>query len=92
MATFVMFGKYSLESVNRISAKRTADAAALIKSNGGTLKAGYALLGQNDLLLIVEFPGNEQALKASVALAKLLDVSFSTSPAVSMDDFDKLII
>ena len=92
MATFVMFGKYSLESVNKISTKRTAEAAALIKKNGGTLKAGYALLGQNDLLLIVEFPGNEQALKASVALAKLLDVSFSTSPAVSMEDFDKLVI
>jgi uncharacterized protein with GYD domain len=92
MATFVMFGKYSHESINKISSKRTADAIAVIKGNGGSLKAGYALLGQNDLVLIVEFPGNEQAMKTSVALAKLLDIAFSTSPAVTMEEFDKLVI
>ena len=40
MATYFMFGKYSLEAVKAISAKRTDDAVALIKQNGGELKAG----------------------------------------------------
>jgi uncharacterized protein with GYD domain len=92
MATFIMFGKYSHDSISKISTKRTNDAIAVIKNNGGSLKAGYALLGQDDLLLIVEFPGNEQAMKTSVALAKLLDIAFSTSPAVTMEEFDKLVI
>ena len=46
MATFIMFGKYSMEAVKAISAKRTDKAVALIEQNGGKLKAGYALLGK----------------------------------------------
>jgi hypothetical protein len=39
----------------------------------------------------VDFPSLEQAIKTSVALAKLLGISFTTSPAVSMEEFDKLV-
>ena len=55
------------------------------------MKAGYALLGEIDLVLITEFRNTEQAMKASVGLSKLLGISFTTSPAVSMEDFDKLM-
>ena len=92
MATYFMFGKYSLDSIKKISAQRTDDATTLIKNNGGQVKAGYALLGEHDLILIVDFPDSEQAMKTSVALARLLGVSFSTSPAVGMEDFDKLFV
>lgn len=91
MATYFMFGKYSHDSIKHISAKRTTEAAAEIEKNGGKLKAGYALLGEHDLVLIVDFPGPEQAMKTSIALAKQLGISFSTSPAVSVEDFDKLV-
>jgi len=33
----------------------------------------------------------EQAMKTSVALSKMLGISFTTAPAVSMDVFDKLM-
>ncbi len=91
MPAYVMFGKYSHESIKNISAKRTADATAVIKANGGDLKAGYALLGEPDLVMIVEFPGPEQAMKASVGLTRLLGIAFSTAPALSFADFDKLV-
>ena len=91
MATFVMFGKYSLDSVKEISPKRTEKAEALIKENGGSLVSGYALLGKVDLMLIVDFPGIEEAMKPSVGLAKLLGISFTTAPAVSIKKFDKLM-
>jgi uncharacterized protein with GYD domain len=90
MATFVMFGKYSQESAAKISAQRTSDAMNLIHSNNGKLVAGYALLGEHDLLAIVEFPGVEQAMKTSIALTKMLGVSFTTAPAVTFEEFDKL--
>jgi uncharacterized protein with GYD domain len=92
MTTYFMFGKYSHDSIKQISAKRTNDAAAVIGKNGGKLIAGYALLGEHDLVLIVEFPSPEQAMKTSVTLAKQLGISFSTSPAVSVEDFDKLVL
>lgn len=91
MATYLMFGKYAMESLKAVSAKRTDEAAALVKKHGGEIKAGYALLGDVDLVLVVELPGNEQAMKVSAALAKQLGISFSTRPAVNLESFDKLM-
>jgi len=91
MATYLMFGKYSLEAVKDISAKRTDKAVTLIKQNGGEFKAGYALLGNIDLVLIVDLPDTERAMKTSTALSTLLGISFSTAPAVSVADFDKIM-
>ena len=91
MATYLMFGKYAMDAVKAISAKRTEKTMALIKQNGGELKAGYALLGDIDLVLIVDLPDTEHAMQTSAALSKLLGVSFSTAPAVGVEDFDKFM-
>ena len=91
MATFLMFGNYSEESIKKISAERSDNAKTIIEKYGGKLTAGYALLGENDLVLIVDMPGKEQAMKTSVALSKMLGIGFSTSPAVTIDTFDKLV-
>ena len=91
MATFIMFGKYSQESIKHISAKRTEQSKELIEKNGGELKSGYALLGTTDLVLIVEFPDTAKAMKASVELSKLLGISFTTAPALSAEEFDQLM-
>jgi uncharacterized protein with GYD domain len=92
MATFVMFGKYNQQSIKDISAERTKDAIAVIEKNGGEVISGYALLGDTDLVLIVNFPNIGQAMKTSVALSKLLGIGFATSPAVAFEEFDKLIV
>jgi uncharacterized protein with GYD domain len=90
VATYLMFGSYSQDSVRKISTKRTDDMVRLIEKNGGKLTAAYALLGEKDLLLIVDVPTTEQAMKTSVALSRLLGIGFSTTPAVSIEAFDKL--
>jgi uncharacterized protein with GYD domain len=91
MATFIVFGRYSVQAIQGMSAERTAEAAKLIAKFGGEVKAMYALLGKTDLLAIVEFPGVEQAMQASAALTKLTGISFTTSPAVSVEEFDRLM-
>ena len=91
MATYMMFGRYTAEGIRDISAARTAKAEDLIKEAGGKIKAGYALLGDVDLVLNAEFRNNEQAMKASVELSKMLGISFTTAPAMEVDDFDKLL-
>lgn len=91
MATFVMVGKYSAGALGAISAKRTEAAKQIIEGNGGKLQAGYATLGEDDVLLIVDLPTIEAAIKTSVALSKELGISFNTSPAVPVDVFDKLV-
>ena len=91
MATFLMFGKYSSEGIKDISAARTDKAEDLVKEAGGKIKGGYALLGDVDLVLITDFKNNEQAMKASVGLSKLLGIGFNTAPAVEIKDFDRLV-
>ncbi|MBA7607096.1 hypothetical protein ES703_14248 [subsurface metagenome] len=91
MATFFMFGKYSSEAIKDTSAERTDKAISLIKKFGGEVNSMYALLGEQDLILIVNFPGIEHAMKASIALSKLTGISLTTSPAVAVEDFDKMM-
>ncbi len=90
MPTYVMFGKYSSEAVAEISADRTVQAKALLEGLGGEVKSGYALLGETDVILIVDLPGVKEAMKASVELNKLLGISFTTAPALSIKKFDQL--
>lgn len=91
MEPFLMFGKYSIDSVKEISAERSVKAAAVIGDLGGEIKAGFALLGETDVVIIVDFPGVKEAMKASVELTKLLGIAFTTAPAVTMEEFDTLI-
>ncbi len=90
MATFFLFGRYSPEALRGISAERTEKVVELIEGMGGRVEAIYALLGERDLVLIVELPGLQEAFKASVALGKLTGISFSTSAALKVEDFDRL--
>jgi uncharacterized protein with GYD domain len=91
MATFFMFGKYTAESIQKISAERTQQAVSEIKKMGGKVNSMHVLLGEYDLLFYVELPTTEDAVKASVALAKLTGISFSTCPAIEVEAFDRLV-
>jgi len=91
MATFIMMGKYTSESLKGISSERTDKAVYLIKKCGGEVKSIYALLGKHDLIAIVDYPGIEQAMKASIALSKLTGIAFTTSQAISVEEFDKMV-
>jgi len=91
MPIFMMFGKYSSEALKGISPERTDKAVEVIKKNGGKVISMYAVLGEHDLVFTLDFPDSEKALAASVALNKLTGISFTTSPVVEVEKFDKLI-
>ena len=91
MGTFFLFGKYSAASVDQISGARTAKARQAIENLGGEVKQIYALLGQFDLVLIVQLPSMADAMKASIALGRLTDIAFSTAAAVPVEEFDQMV-
>lgn len=91
MAMYIMMGKYSLDAIGKISAERTTKGKKIVADCEGSLKGGYAMLGERDLILIAEFPNTEKAIKASTKLSKELGIGFSTAPAITMEDFDKVI-
>ena len=91
MSKFIMFGKYSTEALKGISAERTDKAIKIINKNKGKVISMYAVMGKYDLIFTLDFPNAENAMKTSVELNKLTGISFSTSPAVEIKEFDKLI-
>ena len=91
MSTFMMFGKYSAESLKGISSERTKKAIEVIQNSEGKVISIYALMGEYDLVLALDFPDVERAIKASVELNKITGISFTTSPAIDVEQFDRLI-
>ncbi len=91
MAKFFMYGKYTKEAMEDISADRTKKALDAIAKAGGKVNSMYALLGKYDVVLIADFPGVAEVMKASVALNKLTNISFTSFPAISIEEFDKII-
>jgi len=91
MKTFVMLGKYSPEALKKASAERTDRVVRLVKKYGGSVERIYGLLGEYDLILILEFPSSGQALETSVALNRLTGIAFTTLPAVDVKEFDEML-
>ena len=91
MNTYLLFGKYSSNALKNASATRTRKAEHLIGRFHGKVKSMYALIGQYDLLLVVELPGVEEVIKVSTGLMELTGITFTTVPAISISAFDKLI-
>ena len=91
MAMYVMLGKYTAEALKGVSADRTKKALAVIEGAGGKVQSMQALLGPYDLAFIVDFPNSGQAIKVSAELMKMTGVGLTTSPAMSIEEFDKLV-
>jgi len=91
MAKYLMLGRYSSEAIKGIAADRTKKVSDIIKKSGGKVESMHALLGKFDLAFVVDYPAIQDAMKASVTLAKSTGISFTTLPAVTVDEFDKLV-
>lgn len=89
MTTFFMFGKYSPDSLKKVSAERTRKATDVIQAHGGRLKSAYVLLGDKDLVFIVSLPNATQATLISIQLTKITGISFTTSIAIPAEEFDR---
>ena len=91
MTTFFMFGRYASDAVQGINAERTEKAEAQIVGFGGKMRSVYALLGDYDIVIIADLPGIPEAVQASVAIMRETGISFNTSPAIPVVDFDQLM-
>ena len=91
MAKYLMLGRYSQEAIKGIASDRTKKVVEAIGKSGGKVNSMLALLGNYDLAFVADFPGTSEALKASIAIAKLTGISFTTYPAVTVEEFDKIV-
>ena len=91
MPIFMMFGKYNQEALKDVSGERTKKAIKIIEKNGGKVISMYAVLGEHDLVFTLDFPDADKALSTSMALHVLTGISFTTSPVVDVEQFDRLM-
>lgn len=87
-----MFGKYPANVGRQINNPLSSSIAGVIGDCGGKLEGGYSLLGDQDLLLMAQFASTAAAMKASVKLSQTLGVGFTTAPAISLAEFDQLMV
>ena len=64
-------------------------AQEIIEKFGGTVKAGYAMLGRTDIVMVIDAPDTEAVMKISIGLSRMSGIAFTSAPAVSFDEFDK---
>jgi uncharacterized protein with GYD domain len=86
-----MLGKYSIEAIRGINPERTKKALKTIKKLGGRVESLYTLLGCYDLAAMVDFPKNADVIKASIALTRVTGIAFTTFPAMTVEEFDKIV-
>lgn len=91
MSAFLMFGSYSSEALREISEQRTRQVMEMARQFGGNITAMYALLGAFDLVLIADFPTNESAVHFSTVASQVLGISFSTMPAIPVEEFLRVV-
>ena len=90
MALFLFCGKYTADSLAKVSKERTKMATDILAGCGGKIVAGYATLGETDVVLVADLPGVQDAIRASMGLTKALGIAFTTAPAVTIEEFDQL--
>ncbi len=90
MTSFFLFGSYTQDALDGIDADRTKKAEEVINGYGGKLHSVYALLGEYDIVMIVDLPGVPEALQVSMTLTRDTGIAFSSCPAIPVADFDRL--
>ncbi len=93
MPYYVTLAKYTDQGIRNVkdSPKRADAFEAAIKANGGTLKDLYLVLGEYDLVAVIELPNDETAAKLSLATASLGNVRTTTLRAFNREEFRKII-
>lgn len=91
MALYMMLGKYSQSSVCEINSARTKETVGVIERYDGQVVSMYAMLGPYDVIMIVNLPGNREAIEVSVGLSKITGIHFTTGPVIPVDRFDEMI-
>jgi len=90
MTSFFLFGSYIQDALDGIDADRTKKAEEVINGYGGKLHSVYALLGEYDIVMIVDLPGVPEALQVSMTLTRDTGIVFCSCPAIPVADFDRL--
>lgn len=93
MPTYVFLTRFTQQGVENVheSPDRTEHAKAMVESLGGTWQAFFVTMGRYDGLVVAEFPDDETAAQAALALSKSGNVTTETLRAFTLEEFRDIV-
>ena len=89
--SLVKFTREGIMTMKNQGVARSDKVKKNIEELGGRLIAAYYCLGEYDVVAVLEFPDNKTAIKAAVKNASIGHISITTMPAVTRDEWAKLL-
>jgi uncharacterized protein with GYD domain len=93
MPTYIMLSRFTQQGLERIkdSPGRLEAAKQTLKGLGAELKDFYLLMGQYDVIVVVEAPDEETMTKAALAIGSRGAIRTETLRAFTEDEYRDLI-
>ncbi len=93
MRSYVILANWTDQGVKNIrdTLKRAKAFRALIENRGGKLREHLYTFGEYDIVMVTEFPDDETAAAAVMALASLGNVRVKTMPAFTDEETAAII-
>lgn len=93
MQTYVFLTRFTQRGIENVheSPDRTEEARAMVESMGGTWQAFFVMMGRYDGLVVAEFPDDDTAAKAALALASSGNVTTETLRAFTLEEFHDIV-
>ena len=93
MPTYISLVNYTEQGVTNItdSPDRLDDAREFAESMGGKLKEWYLTFGENDAVVIAEFPDDETYAQFMLAVNRTGNVTTTTLKAFTEDEYRDVI-
>lgn len=93
MPSYVILTRFTRTGIANVeeSPERTAEARALIESAGGRLREFFVVMGRYDGVLVADFPDEETAAAAVLALGRSGNVTTETLRAFDLDEFRDVV-
>jgi len=89
MALYVTLWKYTKDGLMEVkkTQKHFEMAKRVIKDAGGKLISIYGLMGQYDLITVMEMPNDKAAATTILKICSTGRITSETMPAISFDEF-----
>lgn len=93
MPSYVILTTFTSTGIEHVaeSPRRTEEAEGMIESMGGELREFFVVMGRYDGVLIVDFPDDETAAAAALALGESGNVTTETLKAFDLDAFREIV-
>jgi uncharacterized protein with GYD domain len=92
MASYVVLVNFTDQGIRTVteSVKRARTSVSTFEKFGTRKTAQYWTMGQHDLVIVLEAPNDETAMKAVLAVGKLGNVRTTTMRAFAADEMEAI--